>query len=220
LKDEKKITTIHTCELIPVDLNCLLWHLEKTLAEAYTAEGKPQTAKEYEEKALRRQAGIEAVCWDHKEQVYTDYNFIAQIPSSVITMAMAYPLFCGMAPANQAGLVLDRMEKDFLHAGGLLTTLIESGQQWDAPNGWAPLQWIGYKAALNYNRPELAKRIAHNWTENVEKVFKRTGRLMEKYNVIDTSLEAGGGEYKNQDGFGWTNGVYAKLRKLLGEPVS
>ena len=40
-----------------------------------------------------------------------------------------------------------------------------------------------------------------------EQVWQRTGRLMEKYNVEDTQLEAGGGEYPAQDGFGWTNGV-------------
>jgi len=129
-------------------------------------------------------------------------------------MAMAYPLFCGIASTEHAALVLDRMERDFLKPGGLLTTLVETGQQWDAPNGWAPLQWIGYKAALNYKRPELASRIAHSWMGNVEGVFNRTGKIMEKYNVADASLIAGGGEYLNQDGFGWTNGVYSKLKAL------
>jgi alpha,alpha-trehalase len=32
--------------------------------------------------------------------------------------------------------------------------------------------------------------------------------MMEKYNVMmDTTLIAGGGEYPDQDGFGWTSGV-------------
>ena len=31
--------------------------------------------------------------------------------------------------------------------------------------------------------------------------------MMEKYNVADLRLIAGGGEYPLQDGFGWTNGV-------------
>ena len=29
-----------------------------------------------------------------------------------------------------------------LQIGGMATTLVSSGQQWDQPNGWAPLQWI------------------------------------------------------------------------------
>lgn len=213
-KDGFTIQSIHTCELLPVDLNCLLWHLEKTLAKAYTLDGKPQTAVVYEESAAKRQTMIESVLWNTNEQAYTDYDFAAQQSCGAITMAMAYPLFCGIASPEHANLVLDKLEKDFLKPGGLLTTLVDTGQQWDAPNGWAPLQWIGYKAALNYQRKDLASRIAHNWMSNVERVFGTTGKLMEKYNVIDTSLNAGGGEYLNQDGFGWTNGVYVKLKAL------
>lgn len=213
-KDGFHIQSIHTCDLLPIDLNCLLWHLEKTLAKAYTLDNKPETAATYEENAAKRQAMIEAVLWNKSEQVYTDYDFVAQQSSGAVTMAMAYPLFCGIASKEHAELVLNRMEKDFLKAGGLVTTLVETGQQWDYPNGWAPLQWIGYKAAVNYQRNELASRIAQNWMLNVERVFDMTGKLMEKYNVIDTSLNAGGGAYLNQDGFGWTNGVYVKLKTL------
>ena len=39
------------------------------------------------------------------------------------------------------------------------------------------------------------------------KVFAETGKLMEKYDVMDIQKPAGGGEYPSQDGFGWTNGV-------------
>ena len=39
---------------------------------------------------------------------------------------------------------------------------------------------------------------------------------MEKYNVVETHLEAGGGEYEGQDGFGWTNGVLLALIRKYG----
>jgi alpha,alpha-trehalase len=42
-------------------------------------------------------------------------------------------------------------------------------------------------------------------------VYKATGKLMEKYNVVDIDKAAGGGEYAGQDGFGWTNGVTLQL---------
>jgi alpha,alpha-trehalase len=38
--------------------------------------------------------------------------------------------------------------------------------------------------------------------------------LVEKYVVIATGREGGGGEYPNQDGFGWTNGVMRKFMVL------
>ncbi len=103
------------------------------------------------------------------------------------------------------------LEHDFLKPGGWITTLHQTGQQWDAPNGWAPLQWITYQGLMNYNQKMLAEEGAERWLLLNEKVYQRTGKMMEKYNVVDTSLIAGGGEYPNQDGFGWTNGVALRL---------
>ena len=86
-----------------------------------------------------------------------------------------------------------------------------SVQQWDAPNGWAPLQWIAIKGLMNYNFTTLAKDTAQRWMRINENVYSNTGKMMEKYNVVTTGLKAGGGEYPSQDGFGWTNGVYLAL---------
>ena len=102
--------------------------------------------------------------------------------------------------------------KNFLKPGGLITTTLESGQQWDAPNGWAPLQWISYKGLKSYGFEELANKIKVNWLSLNEAVYKSTGKFTEKYNVTNTSGETGGGEYPNQDGFGWTNGVFLALK--------
>jgi alpha,alpha-trehalase len=63
----------------------------------------------------------------------------------------------------------------------------------------------------NYRQSELARTIASRWVRLNSTVFKQTGKLLEKYNVVNTTLEAGGGEYPLQDGFGWTNGVLLKL---------
>jgi alpha,alpha-trehalase len=49
---------------------------------------------------------------------------------------------------------------------------------------------------------------------NVSRVYQRRGKLVEKYDVIATDREGGGGEYPLQDGFGWTNGVMRKLMVL------
>lgn len=108
------------------------------------------------------------------------------------------------------------MEK-FLKDGGLVTTLKNSGQQWDAPNGWAPLQWMSVRGLLSYGYEDEAKVIMERWLALNEKVFKNTGKMMEKYNVEDLSLLSGGGEYETQDGFGWTNGVALAFRQILDE---
>ena len=106
---------------------------------------------------------------------------------------------------------------DFLKDGGLVTTLENSGQQWDAPNGWAPLQYMAVEGLLNYGYVDEAKTIMQRWLALNERVYKDTGKMMEKYNVEDISLLSGGGEYETQDGFGWTNGVALVFKKMLDD---
>jgi alpha,alpha-trehalase len=48
---------------------------------------------------------------------------------------------------------------------------------------------------------------------NNERVYANVTKMVEKYNVEDLGLEAGGGEYPVQDGFGWSNGVYLRMSK-------
>jgi alpha,alpha-trehalase len=98
-----------------------------------------------------------------------------------------------------------------LAAGGLATTTLQTGLQWDAPNGWAPLQWIGLVGLQNYAQPELANSIVERWIATNLRIYRETGKLVEKYDLRQLA-EGGGGEYPLQDGFGWTNGV---LRSLL-----
>jgi alpha,alpha-trehalase len=105
------------------------------------------------------------------------------------------------------------VEKYLLKDGGIVSTPNNTGQQWDAPNGWAPQQWMAIEGLERCNQKALAKEIAMRWIKLNNDVYLRTNKLMEKYNVVDLKLEAGGGEYPSQDGFGWTNGVLLALIK-------
>ena len=100
-----------------------------------------------------------------------------------------------------------------MQKGGLITTSITSNQQWDAPNGWAPLHWFTVQGLKHYEYKTLAQTIKSRWLNTVEVYFKQTGKLMEKYNVCQQSDKAEGGEYDVQEGFGWTNGVYQAFIK-------
>jgi alpha,alpha-trehalase len=210
--DHEKMATINTTDILPVDLNCLLFHLEEVLASASGKAGNTAGAAAFQHKAEKRKSAILKYLWSEDAGCFCDYIISSKNTSPYLTMAMAYPLFFHISNKEQADTTLKIIEERFLQKGGLLTTLANTGQQWDAPNGWAPLQWIGYKAAQNFNDHSLAEKIKKSWTTNVEKVFAATGKMMEKYNVADTSTTAGGGEYPNQDGFGWTNGVYLKMK--------
>ncbi|AHG93788.1 glycoside hydrolase family 37 (plasmid) [Gemmatirosa kalamazoonensis] len=43
------------------------------------------------------------------------------------------------------------------------------------------------------------------------RTYASTRKMTEKYDVMDLTRPAGGGEYPTQDGFGWTNGVALAL---------
>lgn len=212
--DGHNLATIQTTNLIPVDLNCLLYHMEQTLAKAYKETGDMVQSSYYQKLAAKRKKAIIRYCWSPAAGWYFDYNNTTKRQSREMTLAGFFPFFVGLAPETHASPAAAVLESKFLKPGGLVTTLKTTGQQWDAPNGWAPLQWIAVAGLNNYDKKELARTIATRWANLNIKVYKSTGKLMEKYNVADTGLEAGGGEYDAQDGFGWTNGVLLKILKL------
>jgi alpha,alpha-trehalase len=158
--------------------------------------------------------------WDAAAGVYRDYGWVKQAQVPRVSAATLYPLFVALASEPQAVAVATAVSRDLLKAGGIVTTPLLSGQQWDAPNGWAPLQWIGVSGLRRYAILPLAETIACRWMLNVNRVYGEDGKLVEKYDVIATGRLGGGGEYPLQDGFGWTNGVMRKLMALYPEDAA
>ncbi len=211
LRSPNDLSTIHATEIIPIDLNCLLYNLEKTLQRAYQISNKKKKATAFAKKAKTRKKLIFNYLWDKKLGIFTDFDFVKGQSKGIVSAACAYPLFCKIATDKQAIRTAAIIKNRLLKPGGIVSTNNLSGQQWDAPNGWAPQQWIAIRGLRNYNCNYLADNITKRWTSLNKKVFLKTGKLLEKYNVENMDLETGGGEYPVQDGFGWTNGVLLKL---------
>ncbi|SHK08738.1 alpha,alpha-trehalase TreF [Hymenobacter psychrotolerans] len=209
--EEGTLASIRTTELVPVDLNCLLLTLEETIARTYAVQGQRATARQWEQKVRLRRQAIQLYCWNPAAGWFTDYDLTQRRPAAIRTLAGLFPLAFEVATPRQARQVVSGLQRDFLKEGGLLTTLTASGQQWDAPNAWAPLQYIAVQGLRRTRHPALADTVSNRWVRLNARVFQQTGKLLEKYNVIDTHLPAGGGEYPLQDGFGWTNGVLLKF---------
>lgn len=209
--DPDDIRTIHTTDIVPVDLNCLLYHLEVTISETYQRMFQPILARKFQRRAEQRWAAIHKYMWDENEGFFVDYDFHTNERTGRITLAGVFPLYTKIATHKQAAAVAERLEKDFLKKGGLMMTLQETGQQWDAPNGWAPLQWIAIQGLREYGFHALADKIKIAWVTNCVNVYEKEGKMVEKYNVVEPDKLGGGGEYVLQDGFGWTNGVLAAL---------
>jgi len=217
LENEATMATIRAADIVPVDLNCLLYALEDTLRQAYVQAGQSDKAARFDQLAMTRKQAILTLFWNEETGFFHDYDLVSGTLIAGLTLAGAFPLFFNLATDAQATAVHDRLNAEFLQAGGWVTTLLKTGQQWDWPNGWAPLQWIVYKGLTNYGFTETAETGRDNWLSLNNRVFRATGKMMEKYNVVDAALSTGGGEYPNQDGFGWTNGVYLRFDKYVNK---
>lgn len=207
MEDPSDLGTIKTADMFPVDLNSLLYFLEDLLfritGEADYQSAVAQRKLRLQQDFFRADSGFHDL-WKNTLQ-----------PTNVLSAATLYPLFVGAATAEQAAVVANTVEQKLLQQGGLATTTLTTGQQWDAPNGWAPLNYIAVEALHRYGHTALALTIAQRWLQTCDTVYRRGAKFVEKYNVYAPHELSGGGEYALQDGFGWSNGVYVALEQFV-----
>jgi len=206
LVDPMDLGTIHTMDIAPVDLNSLLLFLEELLFNLTGNNG-------YEDAAYKRKLKLQTEFFT--EDGFQDIDLRSGAGSGAVSAAVFYPLFVGAATADQAAYTVEHHLPQLLKTGGLLTTPIHSGQQWDAPNGWAPLQWIAVKGLDRYGFKKEATDLAKRWVRTCDIIYNARGKFVEKYNVVEPENLSKGGEYDVQDGFGWSNGVYIAMLEYL-----
>ncbi|MEH3421664.1 alpha,alpha-trehalase [Enterobacter roggenkampii] len=209
--DPQKLGTIRTTSIVPVDLNALMFKMEKLLARASQESGDAASASKYETLATARQKAIESHLWNDKEGWYADYDLKSKKVRNQLTAAALFPLYVKAAAQDRAEKVAAATSSRLLKPGGIATTTVNSGQQWDAPNGWAPLQWVAAEGLQNYGQEKVSMDVTWRFLKNVQHTYDREKKLVEKYDVSTTGTGGGGGEYPLQDGFGWSNGVTLKM---------
>jgi alpha,alpha-trehalase len=210
LADPQRLASIRTTEIVPVDLNSLMLMMEEAIVKRSAALGDQAVAAEFTAMAGKRRAALNRYFWVAKEGRYADWDRVTRKATPRVSAAMMYPLFAGAASPQQSRAVAATVRRELLAAGGLRTTPIRTGQQWDTPNGWAPLQWVAIAGLERGGQRDLARDIARRWLDTVSKAYADTGKMLEKYDVEERK-PGGGGEYPNQDGFGWTNGVTSAI---------
>jgi alpha,alpha-trehalase len=203
--DGPSLGSIRTTAIAPVDLNAFLFGLETAIAAAGDGDAGVFAAR-----AARRRDAMHKHLWSEIDGCFADYDLERGRVRPGPTAAAFAPLLAGVATQRQADATAKLTCDTLLAPGGLRTTLIENGQQWDRPNGWAPLQWIAVAGLRRYGHDGLARDIAGRWIATVNATYARTGLVYEKYD-IEASAIGRGGEYEPQVGFGWTNGVTADL---------
>jgi len=172
MRNPKDLRTLETVNLIPVDLNALLYNAERAIAGLRSLRRRPRdgaVAHRFNLKADARRGAIRAM-YDPKEGFFFDRRWPSgELVTDRPTLAAAAPLYFGIATDEQGKRVAARLERDFLKPGGFVTTTFMTGQQWDAPNGWPPLEWLSIEGVRRYGRADLADKAASRWLALIQR---------------------------------------------------
>lgn len=204
----------------PVCLNVLLYQMEQDIAQMHRIVKHKDQVEHWRHQAQVRHERIDQFLWDEDAGLYFDYNFGSgdRRPYEFATTFM--PLWAGIASDTQAQRLVENLSR-FETEGGLLTSTNVSGNQWDAPFGWAPLHWFAVKGLQHYGYRDEALRLANKFITLVTQEFERTGTIFEKYDLERCSAKVSDeiffGYSSNEIGFGWTNGIFLDLLALCEE---
>jgi alpha,alpha-trehalase len=199
-----------------VDLNSLLYKYETDMARLATMLDKPEDAVQWKRRAEIRRAAINHYLWNPERGLYMDYDYMEHRPSTYVYITTLYPLWAGVADAEQAKAVESHLNL-LEHPGGLAMSTYNSGLQWDLPFGWAPTMWISIEGLHEAGDDADAVRVARGFSRTIETNYERDRTIREKYDVVTGSseLDIKTGYKTNEIGFGWTNAVYLEMQHLL-----
>lgn len=198
----------------PVCLNSLLYLMEMQTAEILEMVGRKDQVASWRARAKERADKINRWMWNAEDGLYYDYNFVTKSVRRYPFLTTFYPLWAGIASREQAAKVAANLPR-FEAEGGLQTSTFRSGNQWDAPFGWAPLQMIAVQGLRRYGFHDEADRMAVKFLKMVHNDYRRRGVIVEKYDAVqplrDVSAQIQFGYSSNEAGFGWTNAVFTTL---------
>ena len=201
----------------PICLNSLLYLTEQLTAHLLEELDRKAEAVSWRTKAEARARAINRLMWDEKDGLYYDYDFVNKHVRHYPFLTTFYPLWAGFATKEQAARIVKNLPL-FEKTGGLQTSTEVSGNQWDSPFGWAPLQFIAVEGLRRYGYSEEAERISMKFLSLVKAEYERHGYIVEKYDVVNGTSNTSVihfGYSANQVGFGWTNAAFLKLLNQL-----
>ena len=208
--DRQNMASIATTSILPCDLNAYLFGLEQAIAAGCEREGNTQIAAVFHGRAEQRAAAMNRHLWNNDLGIFDDFDWVEGTLRNAVSAAAFAPLFVGMASAAQAAATARRAGHQLLARGGIVSTDRHTGEQWDAPFGFAANQWIAISGLCATGHSDLARQIAQAWLETISRVYADTGRLFEKYDLVEMQAGGGGG-YPVQSGQGWTASITLAL---------
>jgi len=183
---------LKTRYIIPVDLNSILYWNAILLVEFFRDLKMPQKSEKYRIIAEEWLEAVTAILWHDEVGAWLDYDIINEIKRDYFYPTNIAPLWtgCYKDKETQVGKIMKYLDKTNImlkNLGGIPTTLEHSGEQWDYPNAWPPLQYIMIMGLDNTNdtwAKQLAFDMTEIWVRSNYKAFNETGVMFEKVSVI------------------------------------
>ncbi|XP_035299513.1 trehalase isoform X2 [Cricetulus griseus] len=220
------LSSIRTSKMVPVDLNAFLCQAEGLMSNFYSRLGNDTEATKYRNLRSQRLAAMEALLWDEQKGAWFDYDLEKGKKNLEFYPSNLTPLWTGcFSDPSVIDKALKYLEDNQIltYQYGIPTSLRNTGQQWDLPNAWAPLQDLVIRGLAKSDSPrtrEVAFQLAQNWIRTNFKVYSQTSAMYEKYDISNGGHPGGGGEYEVQEGFGWTNGLALVLLDHYGDQLT
>ncbi|XP_062949414.1 trehalase [Cynocephalus volans] len=220
------LSSIRTSKLVPVDLNAFLCRAEDLMSKFYSRLGNESQATKYRTSRAQRLAALNAVLWDEEKGAWFDFDLENSKKNQEFYPSNLTPLWAGcFSDPGVTDKALKYLEDSQIltYQYGIPTSLRETGQQWDFPNAWAPLQDFVIRGLAKSPSPrtqEVAFQLAQNWIRTNFDVYSQRSAMYEKYDISNGGQPGCGGEYEVQEGFGWTNGVALMLLDRYGDRLS
>ncbi|XP_070931768.1 trehalase isoform X5 [Macaca nemestrina] len=202
--NSNSLSGIRTSKLVPVDLNAFLCQAEELMSKFYSRLGNDSQATKYRTLRAQRLAALNAVLWDEETGAWFDYDLENKKKNQEFYPSNLTPLWAGcFSDPGVADKALKYLEDSRIltYQYGIPTSLQKTGQQWDFPNAWAPLQDLVIRGLAKAPLPraqEVAFQLAQNWIRTNFDVYSQKSAMYEKYDISNGGQPGGGGEYEVQ----------------------
>jgi len=222
-------------DLATVDLNSLLYKFEMDIAAGIKGmfgdtlrlrNGRLERSAGWVQRAERRKELVNRHLWNPARGMFFDYRVTTQSQTTYVSATTFWPLWSGLASAEQARSVVQHALPMLEEPGGIAASTEDSRgaitperpqRQWDYPFGWAPHQMLAWQGLQNYGYSTHVQRLVYRWLFTIAvNAANYNGTVAEKVDVTNRSHEIYA-EYGNvgtkfdyitREGFGWTNASF------------
>lgn len=181
---------------MPVELNSFIYWNADILTEFFTVLGNGTSAKRYRNISKTWLEAVEAVLWHEEVGAWLDYDLYNGVKRDYFYPTNISPLLTGcfnkVGIEKRTKLIMKYLQNKNImnYPGGIPSTVEHTGEQWDYPNAWPPLQHMMIVALNNTgdrSAERLAFEIAEKWIRSNYRAYEESDAMYEKVSSLISS---------------------------------